>query len=39
LLRCLDESGLRVIDDRDEVGLYHTLLKCRKGVSGRSARE
>lgn len=30
LLRCLDESGLRVIEDRDEVGLYHTLLKCRK---------
>ena len=31
LLRCLAESGLKVIEDRDQVGLYHTLLKCRKG--------
>ena len=30
LLRCLAESGLKVIEDCDEVGLYHTLLKCRK---------
>lgn len=30
LLRCVDESGLKVIEDRDEVGRYHTLLKCRK---------
>jgi ubiquinone/menaquinone biosynthesis C-methylase UbiE len=30
LLRCLAASGLKVIEDRDEVGLYHTLLKCRK---------
>jgi ubiquinone/menaquinone biosynthesis C-methylase UbiE len=30
LLRCLAESGLRVIEDRDQVGAYHTLLKCRK---------
>lgn len=30
LLRCIAESGLKVIDDRDQVGLYHTLLKCRK---------
>jgi ubiquinone/menaquinone biosynthesis C-methylase UbiE len=30
LLRCLAESGLKVIEDRDQVGLYHTLLKCRK---------
>lgn len=30
LLRCLEESGLKVIEDRDQVGLYHTLLKCRK---------
>jgi hypothetical protein len=30
LLRCLAESGLKVIEDRDEVGAYHTLLKCRK---------
>jgi hypothetical protein len=30
LLSCLAESGLKVIEDRDEVGLYHTLLKCRK---------
>jgi len=30
LLRCLAESGLKVIEDRNQVGLYHTLLKCRK---------
>jgi hypothetical protein len=30
LLRCLEESGLQVIEDHDEVGDYHTLLKCRK---------
>lgn len=30
LLRCLATSGLTVIEDRDQVGLYHTLLKCRK---------
>ncbi|HSY09716.1 MAG TPA: class I SAM-dependent methyltransferase [Candidatus Dormibacteraeota bacterium] len=31
LMRCIAESGLKVIEDRDQVGLYHTLLKCRKG--------
>jgi len=30
LLRCLSESGLQVVEQRDQVGLYHTLLKCRK---------
>jgi len=30
LLRCLNESGLKVVEDQNEVGLYHTLLKCRK---------
>lgn len=30
LLRCVAEAGLHVVDDRDQVGLYHTLLKCRK---------
>ncbi|HEY5296419.1 MAG TPA: class I SAM-dependent methyltransferase [Verrucomicrobiae bacterium] len=30
ILRCLAESGLKVVEDRDQVGLYHTLLKCRK---------
>jgi hypothetical protein len=29
VLRCLQESGFRVIEDRDEVGMYHTLLSCR----------
>ncbi len=29
LLRCLAESGLKVIEDHNEVGQYHTLLKCR----------
>ena len=32
LLRCLAESGLRVVEERDQVGLYHTLLKC--GIGG-----
>ena len=30
LHRCLSESGLKVIEDRDSVGLYHTLFKCAK---------
>ena len=30
LLRVIAESRLKVIEDRDEVGLYHTLLKCRR---------
>jgi ubiquinone/menaquinone biosynthesis C-methylase UbiE len=30
LLRCLDQSGLHVVDQRDQVGLFHTWLKCRK---------
>jgi hypothetical protein len=30
VLRAIAASGLKVIEDRDEVGLYHTLLKCRK---------
>ncbi len=30
LLRCLTESGLRVVEERDQVGQYHTWLKCRK---------
>ena len=30
VLQCLDESSFKVIEDIDEVGLYHTLLKCRK---------
>ena len=30
LLRAIAASGLQVVEDRDEVGLYHTLLKCRK---------
>jgi SAM-dependent methyltransferase len=30
LLRAIGESGLKVIEDRDQVGLYHTLLKCQK---------
>lgn len=29
-MRCIAESGLKVMEDRDQVGLYHTLLKCRK---------
>lgn len=30
LLRCLAESGLRVVEERDQVGQFHTWLKCRK---------
>jgi 2-polyprenyl-3-methyl-5-hydroxy-6-metoxy-1,4-benzoquinol methylase len=30
LLRCISEAGLKVVEERDQVGLYHTLLKCRK---------
>ena len=30
MIRCVNESGLKVIDESNEVGLYHTLLKCRK---------
>lgn len=26
----LAETGLQVVETRDQVGLYHTLLKCRK---------
>ena len=28
LLKCLNESGFRVLEERDHVGQYHTLLKC-----------
>jgi hypothetical protein len=31
LLRCIAESGLQVVETRDQVGLFHTLLKCRRG--------
>jgi hypothetical protein len=27
---CLDESGLELLEERDQIGLYHTLFKCRK---------
>ncbi len=30
LLRCVTESGFKVVEDHDRVGLYHTLLKYRK---------
>lgn len=30
LMRCLAESGLRVVEERDQVGQFHTWLKCRK---------
>jgi Predicted O-methyltransferase len=28
--RCLEEAGLRIVEERDQVGPYHTLFKCRK---------
>jgi len=30
LLRCLKEAGLKVIAERDQVGQFHTWLKCRR---------
>lgn len=30
LLRCLTEAGLKVVEQRDQVGQFHTWLKCRK---------
>lgn len=30
MMRCLDESGLELMEERDAVGQHHTLLKCRK---------
>ena len=30
MLRCIAESGLAVTESHDEVGLYHTLLRCRR---------
>ena len=30
MMRCLEESGLELILERDQVGLYHTLFKCRR---------
>ena len=30
MMRCLEESGLTVVEARDQVGPYHTLLKCRR---------
>jgi len=29
MLQCVAKSGLKVVEDRDGVGLYHTLFKCR----------
>ena len=29
MLRCIAASGLHVVEDRDNVGPYHTLLKCK----------
>lgn len=28
MVRCLDESGLHLLEEHDQVGQYHTLLKC-----------
>jgi hypothetical protein len=30
LLRCVAQAGLEVVEQRDRVGQYHTLLKCRR---------
>ena len=30
MLRCIAEAGLVVTESNDEVGLYHTLLRCRR---------
>jgi ubiquinone/menaquinone biosynthesis C-methylase UbiE len=30
MMHCLERSGLALLEERDQVGLYHTLLQCRK---------
>ena len=30
VMRCLEASGLKVVEDRNQVGQFHTWLKCRK---------
>jgi hypothetical protein len=30
LIRCLDASGLTLVEEHNEIGLYHTLMKCRR---------
>ncbi|MGH8641780.1 MAG: SAM-dependent methyltransferase [Burkholderiales bacterium] len=30
VMHCVKQAGLEVVGEHDEVGLYHTLLKCRK---------
>lgn len=30
MMRCLDESGLELVEEHDRVGPHHTLLRCRK---------
>ena len=30
LLRCVASSGLKLVEERDQVGQFHTWLKCRK---------
>jgi ubiquinone/menaquinone biosynthesis C-methylase UbiE len=30
LLRCIANSGLKLVEERDQVGQFHTWLKCRK---------
>ena len=30
LLRCLAASGLKLVEERDQIGQFHTWLKCRK---------
>lgn len=30
LLRCLTNSGLKLVEERDQVGQFHTWLKCRR---------
>jgi ubiquinone/menaquinone biosynthesis C-methylase UbiE len=32
MLRCVKESGLELLEQHDEIGQYHTLLKCRKRI-------
>ncbi len=29
MIRCIEEAGLRVVEDHDRVGLSHTILKCK----------
>ena len=30
MMRCLEKGGLELLEERDQIGPYHTVLKCQK---------